>query len=83
MNPFKNIVFYYFVIFLPLVLIVWSLRFDFFKTGLGVSMFFFYAFMYRPYVDFKRLEAKGIVTRFNYFDMILIHMKFFKELYWI
>jgi pilus assembly protein TadC len=52
------------------------------SSALFAILFCLYAFVYRPFIDFKRLHKKGLVTkeefiksfgfiRFNYYDELL------------
>jgi hypothetical protein len=83
-NLIKNVGVYYLLAFSPFFLILTGMKFHYLEGWLGISLFMFYAVLYRPYLDYSRLKAKGVVTgSFRYFDTLDYAFRYFKQLYWI
>jgi hypothetical protein len=78
----KKLFFYHLLTLLPMMVILSLYIYAFIGSALFAILFFLYAFVYRPYIDFKRLHEKGLVTkeefkksfgfiRFNYYYELL------------
>lgn len=79
----KNLLNYYLLILTPLGMMIWLLRNDFINPWGFVGIMLFYSFIYRTYIDGKRLAAKNIIDKNDIWKMVIpgSHMKYFKELY--
>jgi hypothetical protein len=73
---------YHLVTLIPMVVILGLYSYAFIGSALFAILFCLYAFVYRPYIDYKRLHKKGLVTkeeflksfgfiRFNYYYELL------------
>ena len=73
---------YHLVTLIPMVMILGLYSYAVIGSALFAILFCLYAFVYRPYIDFKRLHEKGLVTkeefkksfgfiRFNYYYELL------------
>lgn len=73
---------YHLVTLIPMVMILGLYIYAVIGSALFAILFCLYAFVYRPYIDFKRLQEKGLVTkdefiksfgfiRFNYYYELL------------
>ena len=78
----KKLFFYHLLTLLPMMVILSLYIYAVIGSALFAILFCFYAFVYRPYIDFKRLQEKGLVTkeefiksfgfiRFNYYYELL------------
>lgn len=84
MFKLKNLGFYYFSIIFPLVVIFASYKLWNYNSGWFVSLFFFYATIYRTLVDGNRLYQKKIIAKKAIWKRLVplwFSMKYFKELY--
>lgn len=79
----KNLFIYYLTILLPLGILIWLSKTDLMNPTLFVLLFFFYALIFRTYVDGKRLADKNIIPKKDIWKMIIPGKRFvyFKELY--
>ena len=73
---------YHLITLIPMVVILGLYSYAIIGSALFAILFCLYAFVYRPYIDFKRLHEKGLVTkkefkksfgfiRFNYYYELL------------
>ena len=73
---------YHLVTLIPMKVILFLYSYAVIGSALFAILFCLYAFVYRPYIDFKRLHKKGLVTkeefiksfgfiRFNYYYELL------------
>ena len=73
---------YHLVTLIPMMVILYLYIYGVIGSGLFAILFCLYAFVYRPVVDFKKLQEKGLVTkdeflksfgfiRFNYYYELL------------
>jgi hypothetical protein len=73
---------YHLITLIPMVVILGLYSYAVIGSGLFAILVCLYAFVYRPYIDFKRLHEKGLVTkgeflksfgfiRFNYYYELL------------
>ncbi len=78
-----NLFIYYLKVLLPLPLIFICLEAD--TVWLGLGLLLFYSLLYKPFIDAKRLENKGIIKRGDYRKIFFyiggFQIKYFKELY--
>lgn len=79
----KNLFIYYLTITVPIGILVWLSKTNFLSSILFVVLLSFYAFIFRTYVDGKRLSEKNIIPRKDIWKMIIPGKRFeyFKELY--
>ena len=79
----KNIFIYYLTIIAPIGIIVWLNKTDSLNSTQFVGLLFFYLFIFRTYVDGKRLYDKNIIPKKDIWKMLIPgkHFEFFKELY--
>jgi len=79
----KNLFIYCFTILSPIGILIWLSRTDLVDSTLFVLLLFFYAFIFRTYVDGKRLADKNIIPKKDIWKMIIPgkHFEYFKELY--
>jgi hypothetical protein len=73
---------YHLATLIPMMVILYLYIYAIIGSALFAILFCLYAFVYRPYIDFKRLHEKGLVTkeefmkslgfiRFNYYYELL------------
>ena len=69
--------------FSPIFILVYLSKTELISSELFVFLLFFYAFIYRTYLDGKRLSDKGIIDKNNIWEMIIPGKRFeyFGELY--
>jgi|TARA_B110000902_G_scaffold138255_1_gene159859 Ca2+/Na+ antiporter len=79
----KNLFIYYLVIIIPIVILSWMSRTNFLDSTLFVILLFFYVFIFRTYIDGKRLVDKNIIPKKDIWKMIIPGKRFqyFRELY--
>ncbi len=79
----KNIYLYYLTITTPLLVIVWLSAFEIIETTSFLALFCFYLFVFRTYVDGKRLAEKNIIDHRDIWKMIIPgkHITYFRALY--
>tara|TARA_B100000809_G_C15004862_1_gene482846 strand:+ start:417 stop:668 length:252 start_codon:yes stop_codon:yes gene_type:complete len=79
----KNLFIYYLTILSPIGILIWLSRTDLVNPTLFVLLFFFYALIFRTYVDGKRLADKKIIQKKDIWKMIIPgkRLVYFKELY--
>ena len=79
----KNIYIYYLTITIPLLIIIWLTKTDTINSTYFVALLFFYALIFRTYVDGKRLSDKNVIQKKDIWKMIIPgkHFEHFKELY--
>jgi len=79
----KNLLTYYILILTPIGLMIWLLKTDAINSWGFVGLMFFYSFIYRTYLDGKRLADKNIIPKKDIWKMIIPgkHIEYFKELY--
>ncbi|MFD0931119.1 hypothetical protein ACFQ0R_00760 [Psychroflexus salinarum] len=79
----KNIYLYYISILAPLLFILWLSSSDTIDSTLFFIVLIVYAFIYRPFVDGKRLAEKNILQNKDIWKMLYPgnHLNYFKELY--
>ena len=65
----KNIVVYYFVVVVPAVIIMLLAWTDTISSNWFVYSFFFYLFVYRTYIDGKKLVVKGVIENKDIWKM--------------
>ena len=77
----KKIIIYYLTILTPLVFLFWLSKTN--NAKLFVGLLFFYAFIFRTYVDGKRLASKNIIPKKDIWKMIIPgkRAEYFGELY--
>jgi hypothetical protein len=79
----KNIVVYYFVVIVPAAAIFLLAHSDMINSNWFVFSFGFYLFIYRTYIDGKRLSDKGLIEKKDIWKLIIPwqRWRFFKDLY--
>lgn len=79
----KNLIFYYLIAIVPLGVLIWLFKAKEINSYTFVGLIFFYALIYRTYVDGKRLYDKQIIPKKDIWKMIIPGRRavFFKELY--
>jgi hypothetical protein len=79
----KNIIVYYFGAVVPAAIIFLLTLTNTINSNWFVYSFGFYLFIYRTYIDGKRLADKGIIEKKDIWKMILPgqRLRFFKDLY--
>jgi hypothetical protein len=79
----KKLFIYYLTILLPLGILIWLSKTDLINSTLFVFLLFFYALIFRTYVDGKRLADRNIIPKKDIWKMIIPgkHIEYFKELY--
>ena len=79
----KNIIVYYFVVIVPLAIIFLLALTNTINSNWFVYSFCFYLFIYRTYIDGKRLADKGLIAKKDIWRMIVpgYRIRFFKDLY--
>jgi Ca2+/Na+ antiporter len=79
----KNLFIYYLVIIIPIVILSWMSRTNFLDSTLFVILLFFYVFIFRTYIDGRRLVDKNIIPKKDIWKMIIPGKRFqyFRELY--
>lgn len=79
----KNLFIYYLTSLSPIGILIWLSRTNLVNPTLFVLLLFFYALIFRTYVDGKRLADKNIIPKKDIWKMIIPGKRFryFKELY--
>ena len=79
----KKILFFYLLIFAPLVILFWMNKSDSISSFYFVLFLFLYVFVYRTFTDGIRLIDKNIIHKKDLWKMIIpgSRFKYFKELY--
>ena len=79
----KNTFIYYLTILTPIALIVWLNKNESISSTYFVGALFFYLFIFRTYIDGKRLSEKNIIQKKDIWKMIIPgkRIEHFKELY--
>ena len=79
----KNTFIYYLTILTPIVLIIWLNKNESISSTYFVGTLFFYLFIFRTYIDGKRLSEKNIIPKKDIWKIIIPgkRIKHFKELY--
>jgi hypothetical protein len=79
----KKLFIYYLTILLPLGILIWLSKTDLINPTLFVFLLFFYALIFRTYVDGKRLADRNIIPKKDIWKMIIPgkRIEYFKELY--
>ncbi len=79
----KNIFNFYLAIFLPLILLVFLIRYQLIDANYFVILLLFYALVYRTFTDGIRLVDKNIIQKKDIWKMIIpgSRLEFFRELY--
>ena len=80
----KKLDVYYFFIFTPLFLLLWLSNEKEIEASLFVGLLFFYVFVYRTYIDGKRLVNKGVLLKNDIWRLMLpgFRLSHFRALYW-
>ncbi|MDO9038099.1 MAG: hypothetical protein Q7U59_07110, partial [Lutibacter sp.] len=66
----KNLLNYYLLILTPIGLMIWLLKSDSINSWGFVGLMFFYSFIYRTYIDGKRLADKNILAKKDIWKMM-------------
>lgn len=79
----KNIYIYYLAITVPLAILILLNKNDAINSTYFVGLLFVYLFVFRTFVDGKRLEDKNIIQKKDIWKMIIPgkHFEYFKKLY--
>ena len=79
----KNLLTYYILIFAPIGILIWLSKIDFIKGTLFLGLFLFYVFIYRTYIDGKKLVAKHVILKRDIWKLIIPgrRLRYIKELY--
>ena len=79
----KNIFTYYTCILPPIVIILWLNRSELITPKLFIGLFLFYSFIYRTYIDGKRLADKKLINKKDIWKMVIpgSRLQYFRELY--
>ena len=79
----KNIFTYYLTILTPITTLFWLNKNDSIGTLSFVTMFLFYSFVFRTYVDGKRLYEKNIIQKKEIWKLVIPGKRFdyIRELY--
>ena len=79
----KKLLFYYILIFTPLLFLFWMTKSDSVSSLYFVLFLFFYAPIYRTFTDGMRLFDKKIIPKKDIWKMIIpgSRIQYFKELY--
>ncbi len=77
----KNLKIYHLVTFLPLLIIFYLFNFKYIGIELFGILIIFYSFIFRPIIDFIKLNRKGLVTKSQFIKSLgFIRFKYFSEL---
>jgi hypothetical protein len=72
---------YHLITLIPMMLILYLYIYGVIGSGLFAILFCLYAFVYRPIVDYKRLQEKGLVTKDEFIKSFgFIRFRFLHEL---
>lgn len=79
----KKLLFFYAKILLPIVVLFWLNKLDFIHKNVFVFLLFFYAFIFRTYIDGKKLSRKKLIHKKEIWKIVIpgVRIKYFKELY--
>lgn len=81
----KKLLIYYFVIFAPLILLIYAGNRSLISSTGFVILLFSYCFIYRGFTDYYRLRSKNIRIDNLYRTLLFpgLQLKYFTELYFI
>jgi hypothetical protein len=72
---------YHLITLIPMMLILYLYIYGVIGSGLFAILFCLYAFIYRPIVDYKKLEEKGLVSKKEFIKSLgFIRFRFLHEL---
>ncbi|GAA3573663.1 hypothetical protein [Snuella lapsa] len=79
----KDLIIYYIFILTPIGIIFWLKKVDLIGEKYFLVLFLFYAFIYRTYIDGKKLVEKNVLLKRNIWKLIIpgYRLKYLKELY--
>jgi hypothetical protein len=79
----KNIIVYYFAVIVPVVIIFLLRQTNMINSNWFVYSFCFYLFIYRTYIDGRRLADKRLIEKKDIWKIIVPgqRFRFFKDLY--
>lgn len=79
----KNIVVYYFLVIVPAAIMFMLAESNTINSNWFVYSFCFYLFIYRTYIDGKRLADKGLIEKKDIWKLIIPAQRnrFFRDLY--
>ena len=79
----KKLIIYYLLVIAPFVTIILLGRFDFINSSQFVGLLFFYLFVYRTYLDGKKLSNKNLIPKKDIWKLSIPgkRMRYLRELY--
>lgn len=79
----KNLIAYYFKIFLPLLLLAAGFKFSILPPWILITILLIYVLFYRTFLDGQRLIVKGLIKKEDRWKVIThgLRSKYFRELY--
>lgn len=80
----RNLLTYYFIILIPLVLLFIAARLNLISSNWFVALLFLY-FLFRQFTDAWRLVAVGVIDKVTWKIVAnpFLQAQYFKELYWL
>lgn len=79
----KNLLTYYILTLVPLGILFWLNRTDLINGTLFAGLLLFYIFIYRTFIDGKKLSDRNIIAKKDIWKLIIpgSRIEYFKELY--
>ena len=72
---------YHLVTLVPMMVILYLYIYGFIGSGLFAILFCLYALVYRPIVDYKKLQEKGLVSKQEFIESLgFIRFNYLSEL---
>lgn len=80
-----ELVAFYILIVVPFYLLLhYMSRVEFLYGWVGILLFFAYAGLYRPYIDYLRLRSRGLINeKFRWGQAMNYNYRYFRQLFWI
>ena len=80
-----ELIVFYVLILLPFYLLLQYMnRVEFLYGWVGIALFFAYAGLYRPYIDYLRLRSRGVISeKFGWGKAMNYNYRYFRQLFWI
>lgn len=79
----RNLFTYYCAIFIPIIALFEAVKMHVVGGWISVALLFFYALIYRTFIDGTKLSQKGLIEPKEKYKVLTkgLHIKYFKELY--
>ncbi|GAB4107563.1 hypothetical protein GCM10028791_00090 [Echinicola sediminis] len=77
----KKLIAYHLATILPIMIVMQLFIFDYIGRMNFAALFFSYFVVYRPFIDYRRLKAKGLVSKKEFLKSWgFVRFKYYQEL---